>query len=30
MTLRMIEGDSEGGIELLWEGERLAKGDRVP
>ncbi len=30
MTLRMIEGDSEGGIELLWEGERSAKGDRVP
>ena len=30
MTLRMIEGESAGGIELLWEGQRSAKGDRVP
>jgi hypothetical protein len=30
MTLRMIEGDSRRGIELLWEGERSAKGDRLP
>ena len=31
MTLRMIEeGARQGGIELLWEGERTAAGDRIP